>query len=101
MRTVILDGREGRMHPCPLRDKLAGHLNARLMEYEGDGIVSRTEDGVITARIGKLNGQAAVTALAETGVYACPYGGEVRFLIGPHTVFEELDYVQAAAAGLL
>ena len=102
MRIVILDGRAG-IHPDEIRrDKLAGHLNARLAEYAEEGISSFPEGpGAVTARFAGVEGHAAVRQLEESGVYALAEGERVRFLIGPETSFEDLDYVQAAAAGLL
>jgi hypothetical protein len=102
MRQVILDGRDG---PCDheiLRDKLAGHLHARLAEYEEDGICpALAGPGDVLARFDGLTGRQAADRLAQLGVYALPEGDSVRFRIGPRVTFEDLDYVQAAAAELL
>lgn len=102
MRTVILDGRNGVCEVVPLRDKLAGHLRARLAEYEEEGISSRVgSPGVVWARFPGLDGAEAAKALGKAGVTVSFEGEWVRFVIGPETAFEELDYVQAAAAELL
>ena len=107
MRTVILDrdhpGYEGPQLDERLRRRQAGHLAARLREYNGFGIenVTVSDDGVVTARIGTHNGQVAACLLAERNVF-CEWVGEtVVFAIGAHTCFEELDWVQAAASELL
>ena len=102
MRKVMLDGRNG-PHPDALRrDKLTGHLNARFMEYAGEGISSFVEEpGVVSARFAGTESRAAVRRLEEAGVTAVAAGERVRFVVGPETSFEDLDYVQAAAAGLL
>lgn len=102
MRQVILDGRDG---PCGnemLRDRLAGHLHARLAEYAEDGIhPAQLGPGEILARFDGLTGRQAAERLARLGVYALVEGNSVRFRVGPCVTFEDLDYVQAAAAGLL
>lgn len=102
MRTVILDGRHG-PHADPYRrDKLAGHLHARLAEYAEDGISPSVEGpGAVSAQFDGVDGGDAVRRLAKAGVFARAEGERVRFLMGPDTSFEDLDYVQAAAAGLL
>lgn len=101
MRTVKLNGRDG-VCPAPRRDKLAGHLNARLAEYGEEGISSRVDSpGVVWASFPGLSGQEAADRLARAGVLACGDGEGVRFVMGGETSFEDLDYVQAAAAGLL
>ena len=98
MRVVYLDGRGG-ICPPPRGDKLAGHLNARLEEYREEGISSRVEDtGRVTAAFSGLTGEEAAGKLRCAGVYACPCGDGVRFVMGAETTFEDLDYVQSAAA---
>lgn len=102
MGTVILDGRSGSCSAVPRRDKLAGHLKARLAEYEEDGISSRIDyPGTVCARFDGMSGDEAARRLAEQGVWVCPAGAEVRFVVGPDTSFEDLDYVQSAAAKML
>lgn len=102
MRTVILDGRDGVNAAVPLRDKLAEHLSARLAEYEEEGIYSRVDSpGVVIARFPGSSGAEAAKELSKAGVAASFQGEWVKFVIGPETAFEELDYVQAAAAELL
>ena len=102
MRQVILDGRNGLCADERLRDKLAGHLNARLAEYEEDGIrPERKGPGEVLARFDGTPGEQAVRRLAASGVIALAEGDAVRFLIGPDVSFEDLDHVQAAAAELL
>ena len=102
MRTVILDGRGGLCPEDRRREKLAGHLNARLEEYVEEGIRSLIEgSGTVTAHFAGLDGAAVVQRLAEAGVFARAAGERVRFLMGADTTFEDLDYVQAAAAELL
>lgn len=107
MRTVILD----RAHPDysgaqadeGLRRRLAGHLAARLREYNGEGIedVTAGGDGVVSARIGGLSGEEAARRLRKRGVFCEAAGEYAAFAVGERTSFEELDYVQAAAAELL
>ena len=102
MRQVILDGRTGPLEDASLRDKLAGHLLARLREYEQEGIAARPDGpGTVLAQLGRLSGEQAVRALGQAGVQALAAGDRVRFLVGPGVSFEDLDYVQAVAAGLL
>lgn len=107
MRTVILDrthpGYGGPQRDERLRRRLAGHLTARLREYEGEGIerVSMTGDGLVTAVIAGWPGAKAADALRARNVFCESDGEQVVFAIGAHTCFEELDYVQAAAAELL
>ena len=106
MRIVILD----RCHPRwageqqdeKLR-RLAGHLAARLREYNGFGIeeVSEDGDGVVKARIGSHSGEEAARLLAERGVFCRWEEDRAVFAVGSHTCFEELDWVQAAASELL
>ena len=102
MRKVILDGRDGPHPDERLRDKLAGHLNARLTEYAKEGISSFVEaPGVVLARFSGADGEDAVRQLALSGVATEAAGERVRFVIGPTVTFEDLDYVQSAAANLL
>lgn len=107
MRTVILDrahaGYGGPQADERLRRRLAGHLAARLREYGGEGIeeVTLSGDGVVSARIGRLSGEEARARLRELGVLCEAAGERTAFAVGAHTCFEELDYVQAAAAELL
>lgn len=107
MRTVILDrahpGYGGPQRDERLRRRLAGHLAARLREYEEEGIgpVFANDDGLVTAVIGGRSGSEAADALRARNVFCESDGEQVVFAIGAHTCFEELDYVQAAAAELL
>ena len=102
MRRVMLDGRNGPHPDGGRRDKLAGHLHARLMEYADEGISASVDGpGTVSARFDGTDGTDAVRRLADAGVFARAEGERVRFLMGPDTAFEDLDYVQAAAAGLL
>ena len=102
MRRVILDGRDGPHPDGRQRDKLAGHLHARLMEYADEGISALVDGpGAVSARFEGVDGRTAARRLSEAGVSARSEGERVRFLMGPDTSFEDLDYVQAAAAGLL
>ena len=107
MRTVILDpnhpGWMGVQCEERLRRRLAGHLAARLREYNGFGIedVTVDGDGLVTARIGFRSGEETARLLAERGVFCRWEGEKVLFAVGSHTCFEELDWVQAAASELL
>lgn len=102
MRQVDLDGRNGLCADAALRDKLAGHLHARLNEYKEDGIQARLAgSGEVLARFVGMSGARVVHALARRGICALPEGDSVRFVIGPEVRFEDLDYVQSAAAELL
>lgn len=101
MRCVILDGRNGPQTDMTRRDKLAGHLHARLAEYEEEGIRPQLEEGGVRAGISGLSGRQAAALLAEHGVFALAEGDCVRFLMGPGVSFEDLDYVQGVAAKLL
>lgn len=101
MRRVILDGRNGPQADLRLRDKQTGHLHARLAEYEEEGICARLAEGAVQAGFPGLTGEQAACRLAEQGVFALAEEGGVRFLIGPEVSFEDLDYVQSAAAKLL
>lgn len=101
MRQVILNGSGGVAEP-PLRDRLAGHLHARLAEYAEEGVHARPEGpGTVLVRFSGLTGEEAVRRLSAQGVYALAAGDGVRFSIGSGVTFEDLDYVQAAAAALL
>lgn len=102
MRQVVLDGRLGLLPGGVLRDKLAGHLLARLTEYSAEGMDARADGpGTVLLRIAGRTGEQTVRALAGQGVFALAAGDGVRFLIGPDVTFEDLDYVQGAAAALL
>lgn len=106
MRTVILDrkhpGHGGVQPDETLRRRLAGHLAARLREYNGFGIEEVTvEDSVVTARIGTHSGEQTAALLAQRNVFCEWEGPSAVFAVGAHTCFEELDYVQAAASELL
>ena len=103
--------------------KLAGHLWARLMELEEDGIrVLGTDDpanrtGVVSIDFLKAdNGEMAFRLEQEYGIqtrcglHCAPVAhqtlgtfpqGAVRFSVGPFTTFEEIDYVQGAVYELL
>ena len=103
--------------------KLAGHLWARLMELEEDGIrVLGTLDpanrtGVVSIDCAKMdNAQLAFLLEQDYGVqtrcglHCAPMAhrtlgtfpqGAVRFSVGPFNTFEELDYVQDAVWKLL
>lgn len=83
--------------------KRTGHLWARLMELEEDGlrVLSPTDpkDGAGQVRADVPNGDTAglVRALQERWHVLCRLeGGAVCFTLGPDTTFEELDYVQDA-----
>ena len=85
-----------------LREQMTRHLLARLNEYEPEGMTARPDGpGTVLAQIGQMSGEQAVRALADQGVQALAAGERVRFLIGSEVCFEDLDYVQAAAAALL
>lgn len=102
MRQVILDGRNGSCADPRLRDKLTGHLNARLAEYEEDGLFPiPTGPGELHARFDGLSGLQAARQMEQRGVYVRAEGDYVCFLVGPDVTFEDLDYVQSVAAGLL
>ena len=106
MRTVILDrnhpGHAGVQPNEALRRRQAGHLAARLREYNGFGIEQVTvEDDVVTACIGTHSGEQAAARLAQRNVFCEWEGASAVFAVGAHTCFEELDYVQAAASELL
>ena len=103
--------------------KLAGHLWARLMELEEDGLrVLGSDDPV--KRVGVVsvdflradNAEMAFRLEREYGIqtrcglHCAPLAhktlgtfpqGAVRFSVGPFTTFEELDYVHGAVYDLL
>ncbi|WP_186565454.1 aminotransferase class V-fold PLP-dependent enzyme [Lawsonibacter celer] len=103
--------------------RLAGHLWARLMELEEDGLrVLGARDparrtGVVSVDwLNGDNGELAFRLEREYGVqtrcglHCAPMAhrtlgtfpqGAVRFSVGPFTTFEELDYVQDAVYRLL
>lgn len=83
--------------------KRTGHLWARLMELEEDGlrVLSPTDPkegaGVVWADIPGGDTAALVRALRERWHVLCRLeGGAACFALGPDTTFEELDYVQDA-----
>lgn len=106
-RTVILDPGHpswGGPQPDPtLRHRLAGHLAARLREYNQEGIssVETPEDGVVAAQVAGPELQNALAQLARRRVYCAVQNGALHFTIGAGTSFEDLDYVQSAVAELL
>lgn len=101
MRCVALDGRNGPLIEEDLRNKLAGHLHARLAEYGEEGVRVSMTDGTVLVGFPGRSGQQAACLLEEQGVFALAEEERVRFLIGPGVSFEDLDYVQSAAAELL
>lgn len=121
---AALDYLEGEGEALRVREhKLAGHLWARLMELEEDGIrVLGSRDpsnrtGVVSIDFLKAdNGEMAFRLEQEYGIqtrcglHCAPLAhqtlgtfpqGAVRFSVGPFTTFEELDYVQDAVYRLL
>ena len=103
--------------------KLAGHLWARLMELEEDGLRVLGSDDPVN-RVGVVsvdflradNGEMAFRLEREYGIqtrcglHCAPLAhktlgtfprGAVRFSVGPFTTFEELDYVHGAVYDLL
>ena len=103
--------------------KLAGHLWARLMELEEDGLRVLGSDDPVN-RVGVVSvdflcaDNAEMTFRLEReygiqtrcGLHCAPLAhktlgtfpqGAVRFSVGPFTTFEELDYVHGAVYGLL
>lgn len=121
---AALDYLEGEGEALRIREhKLAGHLWARLMELEEDGIrVLGSRDpsnrtGVVSIDFLKAdNGEMAFRLEQEYGIqtrcglHCAPLAhrtlgtfpqGAVRFSVGPFTTFEELDYVQDAVYRLL
>ena len=102
MRQVVLNGTTAPLEDAALREQMTRHLLARLNEYEPEGMTARPDGpGTVLAQIGQMYGEQAVRALADQGVQALAAGERVRFLIGSEVCFEDLDYVQAAAAALL
>ena len=86
MRQVVLNGTTAPLEDAALRE----------------GMTARPDGpGTVLAQIGQMSGEQAVRALADQGVQALAAGERVRFLIGSEVCFEDLDYVQAAAAALL
>lgn len=107
MRTVYLNP-AGADYPGPhapgeRRRRLAGHLNARLGEYLGEGVeqVAVEEGDVVCARLSGYTGAQGAQALAHHQVYCQGDGAWVRFVLSAATTFEDLDYVQGAVAQLL
>ena len=121
---AALDYLEGEGEALRVREhKLAGHLWARLMELEEDGVrVLGSRDpsnrtGVVSIDFLKAdNGEMAFRLEQEYGIqtrcglHCAPLAhqtlgtfpqGAVRFSVGPFTTFEELDYVQDAVYRLL
>ena len=103
--------------------KLAGHLWARLMELEEDGLRVLGSDDPVN-RVGVVSvdflcaDNAEMTFRLEReygiqtrcGLHCAPLAhktlgtfpqGAVRFSVGPFTTFEELDYVHGAVYDLL
>lgn len=84
--------------------KLTGHLWARLMELEEDGlrVLSPTDpkagSGEVRVQFPAGEGRTAVQRLGERYGVRCTAGaqGDVCFALGPDTTFEALDYVQDA-----
>ena len=103
--------------------KLTGHLWARMMELEGDGLrVLGTDDpkrraGLVSVDFLRAdNGEMAFRLEQEYGIqtrcglHCAPVAhqtlgtfpqGAVRFSVGPFTTFEDIDYVQGAVYELL
>ena len=121
---AALDYLEGEGEALRLRErKLAGHLWARLMELEEDGLrvlgsrdpANRT--GVVAVDFTRAdNAEMAFRLEREYGIqtrcglHCAPLAhrtlgtypqGAVRFSVGPFNTFEELDYVQGAVYELL
>lgn len=102
MRKVMLDGRAGIRSDASAREKLAAHLLARLDEYREEGLIACPDGpGTILARFPEQSGEQVRQSLARSGVAVLTAGEGIRFLIGPDVTFEDLDYVQSAAAELL
>ena len=84
--------------------KLTGHLWARLMELEEDGlrVLSPTDPkagrGEVRVQFPAGEGRTAVQRLGERYGVRCTAGAQddVCFALGPDTTFEALDYVQDA-----
>ena len=121
---AALDYLEGEGEALRVREhKLAGHLWARLMELEEDGVrVLGSRDpsnrtGVVSIDFLKAdNGEMAFRLEQEYGIqtrcglHCAPLAhqtlgtfpqGAVRFSVGPFTTFEDIDYVQGAVYELL
>ncbi|OUN19401.1 cysteine desulfurase [Flavonifractor sp. An82] len=121
---AALDYLEGEGEALRIREhKLAGHLWARLMELEEDGIrVLGSRDpsnrtGVVSIDFLKADNAEMAFRLEQEygiqtrcGLHCAPLAhqtlgtfpqGAVRFSVGPFTTFEELDYVQDAVYRLL
>ena len=121
---AALDYLEGEGEALRVREhKLAGHLWARLMELEEDGIrVLGSRDpsnrtGVVSIDFLKADNAEMAFRLEQEygiqtrcGLHCAPLAhqtlgtfpqGAVRFSVGPFTTFEELDYVQDAVYRLL
>ena len=88
--------------------KLTGHLWARLMELEEDGLRvlfptdPREGAGVVLADLPGGDTEALVRELRDRWQVLCRWeNGAARFELGPDTTFEELDYVQDAVYRLL
>ena len=108
---------------CRRERKLGGHLWARMMELEEDGLrVLGPDDpaertGVVSVDwTGGDNGELAFRLEREYGVqtrcglHCAPAAhktlgsfpqGAVRFSVGPFTTFEDIDYVQGAVYELI
>ena len=121
---AALDYLEGEGEALRVREhKLAGHLWARLMELEEDGVrvlgsrdpSSRT--GVVSIDFLKADNAEMAFRLEQEygiqtrcGLHCAPLAhrtlgtfpqGAVRFSVGPFTTFEDIDYVQGAVYELL
>ena len=102
MRKVYLDGRFGPHPDAELAARLARHLFERLREYEEDGIhPTAAGAGEVWARIDGLPARFARQRLEQAGVFTQAGPEGLRLLVGPGLTFEDIDYVQSAAAGLL
>ena len=111
MRRVTLEHAapaEGAEAECRVK-KLTGHLWARLMELEEDGlrVLSPTDAqagaGMVLAAVPGRDGQEFVRRLRRDWGVLCagtPQGA-VCFYLGPEHSFEELDYVQDVVYKLL
>lgn len=101
MRQVRLDGTRP-MEAGPLRDKLTGHLLARLREYGEEGITARLlSPGRVSLSVAGHSPAAVLSALEERGVYGRMGEEGAELIPGEGVSFEDLDYVQGAAAALL
>ena len=102
MRRVYLDGRFGPHPDAGLAARLALHLLERLREYEEDGIhPAGAGAGEVCFRVDGMPARLARQRLEQMGVYSQTGPEGVRLLIGPGLSFEDIDYVQSAAAALL